>query len=161
LYLQGWIQADIAKEVGISPATVSRDIKALQAEWLQSALIDIDAAKAQELAKIDRVERECWDAWVRSCQDAETFKQKGAPDEQPGKVKTAYVERIVKGQAGDSHFLDGVLSCIDRRCKILGIDAATKTLGMNVDLSRLTEVQLQRLAAGDDLFSILTTPGTS
>jgi DNA-binding transcriptional regulator LsrR (DeoR family) len=122
LYLQGWLQADIATELSIDQSTVSRDLKALQKQWLASALIDFNEAKAQELAKIDRLEREYWEAWRRSCEDAETVKQRGAPGDEVGKVKTASVERTVKGQAGDPRFLVGIQWCIERRCKVLGID---------------------------------------
>ena len=60
LYLKGWIQADIAAEIGMAQQTVSNDIKALQKDWLASALIDFNEAKSQELAKVDRLEREYW-----------------------------------------------------------------------------------------------------
>jgi hypothetical protein len=133
LYLQGWIQADIAKEIDISPATVSRDIKFLQKEWQESTLVDIDAAKSQELAKIDRLEREYWTAWERSCEDAETITQKtkGVVKRRQEEDGTFVAERPAeatktsKGQAGDPRFLAGVQWCIERRCKILGIDAPT------------------------------------
>jgi AraC-like DNA-binding protein len=126
LYFEGWTQSRIAAQLGLSQPTVSRDIKALQRDWLASALIDYDQAKANELAHVDRLEREYWDAWRRSCEDAETVKQRGTPGEEQGKVKTAAIERTVKGQAGDPRFLQGVQWCIDRRCKILGIDAPEK-----------------------------------
>jgi len=122
LYLQGRLQADIATELDINQSTVSRDLKALQKQWLASALIDFDEAKARELAKIDRLEREYWEAWQNSCEDAETVKQKGKPGEETGQVTTSTVERTVKGQAGDPRFLVGVQWCIERRCKVLGID---------------------------------------
>jgi len=119
-YLQGIIQADIAEGLGIHQSTVSRDIKALQIEWQKSALVDINSKKAKELAKIDRLEREYWLAWERSCEDAEIVRQE-ARDKKINKViKTA------KGQAGDPRFLSGVERCIERRCKILGIDAPEK-----------------------------------
>lgn len=134
LYLQGWLQTDIAKEVSLSPATISRDLKALQAGWLRSALIDFDKAKARELAEIDHLEREYWEAWLRSCEDAETATQK-----QKGKVtkrqddegqfvaeQPAEVSKTRKGQAGDPRFLAGIQWCIEKRCKILGIEAAIK-----------------------------------
>jgi predicted transcriptional regulator len=131
LYLQGWLQADIAVELGISPATVSRDLKALQGEWRQSSLIDIDAAKSKELAKVDRLEREYWTAWERSCQDAETVTQKtkGTVQRRQNEDGTfvseqpAEAAKTTKGQAGDPRFLNGVQWCIERRCTILGIDA--------------------------------------
>ncbi len=121
LYLQGWLQSDIADELGINQSTVSRDLKALHAKWLASALVDFDEAKAKELAKVDRLEREYWRGWLRSCEDAETLRQEGSKGDGIGKiVKTA------KGQAGDPRFLAGVQWCIDKRCRILGIDAAIK-----------------------------------
>lgn len=121
LYLQGWLQSDIGKEIGVDQSTVSRDLKALHKDWLASALVDFDKVKAKELARVDRLEREYWRGWVRSCEDAETIRQEAAKDKGIEKVvKTA------KGQAGDPRFLTGIQWCIDKRCKILGIDAATK-----------------------------------
>jgi hypothetical protein len=159
LYLQGWLQADIAGFLGISQSTVSNDLKALQAEWLRSALLDFDEAKAREIAKVDRLEREYWAAWERSCEDAETTKQRGAPGEEPGKIKTASVERTVKGQAGDPRFLQGVQWCIDRRCKILGVDAAQRANMLNIDVSKLTDEQLERIADGEEPMHVLATSG--
>jgi hypothetical protein len=134
LYLQGELQADIAVQLKIDQSTVSRDIAHLQAEWRKSALVDIDARKSQELAKVDRLEREYWAAWERSCEDAETATQK-----QRGKVtkaagedgqfvaeQPAEISKTRKGQAGDPRFLSGIQWCIERRCKILGIDAPEK-----------------------------------
>ena len=121
LYLQGWLQADIAGFLGVSPSTISNDLKALQGAWLQSTLMDFDEAKARELAKVDRLEREYWEAWIHSCEDAETIRQEGNPKKDPSRViKTS------KGQAGDPRFLQGVQWCIDKRCKIIGIDAPQK-----------------------------------
>ena len=118
LYLQGMLQSEIAEQLELGQATVSRDLKALRGEWLASALVDFDEAKAKELAKVDRLEREYWRGWLRSCEDAETLRQEGSKGEGIGKiVKTA------KGQAGDPRFLAGVQWCIDKRCKILGLDA--------------------------------------
>ena len=39
---------------------------AVREQWLQSSLLDFDARKAQELARIDRVETEAWAAWEKS-----------------------------------------------------------------------------------------------
>ena len=85
---------------------------------------DFDEARAQELAKVDLLELEYWQAWQRSCQDAETetLRQRQTTD---GKVND--FSKVTKGQAGDKRFLDGVQWCIERRCKILGIDAPSKT----------------------------------
>ena len=126
LYLQGWIQADIAEEVGIDQSTVSRDISFLQDEWQKSSLVDIDAKKAEELAKVDRLEREYWRAWDESCKDAETIRQEGTKPAVGEKVKADKIIKTAKGQAGDPRFLTGIQWCINKRCEIIGIDAPKK-----------------------------------
>ena len=145
MYLRGRLQADIAEEVGLSEATVSRDLKVLHADWLRSANVDYSEAKAGELAKIDALEREYWQAWRRSQEDAETIRKKATDvsgTERKELIKTA------KGQAGDPRFLNGVQWCIERRCKILGIDAAAK-LDVTTKGERLGSISDdQRLAAG-------------
>lgn len=138
MYLRGRLQAEIAEELKISPATVSRDLKALQEEWRRSALIDIDTAKARELAKIDELECTYWVAWERSQEDAESETKK-VVDSGDGKRYEAQTQR--KGQAGDPRFLQGIQWCIERRCKILGADAP-----MQVDVSNALAGILARLA---------------
>ncbi len=132
LYLRGWIQADIAEKLGVSQATISGDIKGLQREWLKTALIDFDKAKARELAKIDDLERTYHAAWERSREDAETTTQKmietddvidKAIKEVLGPRGRKEMTKTTKGQAGDPRFLQGIQWCIERRCKIVGIDA--------------------------------------
>ena len=120
LYLRGWIQADIAEKLGVSQATISGDIKALHRDWLKSSLIDFDKAKARELAKIDDLERINYAAWERSCEDAESTTKKMIGDPTTGRKE---MSKTAKGQAGDPRFLQGIQWCIDRRCKILGVDA--------------------------------------
>lgn len=120
LYLKGQLQAEIAEELGIDQSTVSRDLKALFEQWRQSALVDINEAKSRELAKINALELTYWSAWERSCENAETLQQVG------GKDGPARITKTSKGQAGDPRFLQGVQWCIERRCKILGIDAPDK-----------------------------------
>jgi hypothetical protein len=168
LYLKGWLQADIAAELSIDQSTVSRDLKALQKAWMASALVDIDAVKGRELAKVDQLEREYWVAWERSCEDAETVTQKtkGTVQRRQDDDGTFVAERpaeatkVSKGQAGDPRFLQGVQWCIDKRCKIMGIDAPQKSIGMGIDITQLDERQLERLADGEDIIRVLATPGT-
>lgn len=117
LYCQGWLQSEIAEEMGVDQSVISDDLKAIKAEWLASSVRDFDEARAQELAKVDHLELTYWAAWQRSCEDAETVvkKVKGDGDKE--------LQQTTKGQAGDPRFLSGVQWCIERRCKLLGLDA--------------------------------------
>lgn len=150
-YLQGLTQAVIAERINTDPEreytltqqTISNDIRRLQELWLKSSVRDFDEIKAKELAKIDRLEREYWRGWERSCEDAETVRQEGSKDDegQPGVDK---IVKTAKGQAGDPRFLAGVERCIERRCKIFGIDAPT-------EVKHSGEVIIQRVAGFDEV----------
>ena len=148
LYLQGATQTAIAEEVKVDQSTVSRDLAALQSEWLESALIDVNEAKANALAKVDRLEREYWDAWERSCEDAETVRMEGKATKEGEEGAPERVVKTSKGQAGDPRFLAGVQWCIERRCKIIGVDAPAKSELTMPDVEALTIV-IKRRDEGD------------
>jgi hypothetical protein len=74
MYLRGQTQWQIAHQMGVNQAQISRDLKVIRREWLNSAVQDFDARKAQELAKIDAVEAEAWTAWKRSQEPSEVVK---------------------------------------------------------------------------------------
>lgn len=106
LYLTGHNQFDIRDQLNaredvaytICQQQVGYDLKVIRGRWARSGIRDFDAARAQELAKIDRLESEYWEAW----------------------------ERVVPDDRTAPQYLSGVMSCIDRRCKLLGLDAPTK-----------------------------------
>lgn len=99
LYCQGMRQVDIAEMLGITQQQVSYDLKRIQKRWQTECIEAISQGKARELARIDELERTYWGAWFNST-------------------------RIRKD---NSAFLQGVMTCIDKRCKLLGLDAPIKT----------------------------------
>jgi hypothetical protein len=123
LYLQQRTQEEIARAVAVDQGTICRDLKAIQAEWQRQRLDDFQRAKLRELARIDRLEREYWDAWERSCHErAQTVQEKtSAPSGDRFKAGTRTEDRD-----GNAEFLRGVERCIELRCKILGGFAAVK-----------------------------------
>ena len=130
LYLRGITQAEIASQLGVSQQQVSYDLKILQRRWLAESVAKIDERKARELAKVDRLEREYWEAWERSKLDAETvtLEKLGALKDGQGQIVGTKVKEVKKreGQSGNPSFLAGVQWCIDKRCEILGLDAPKK-----------------------------------
>lgn len=165
LYLQGTLQVDIADQLGLDQSTISRDLKALHQEWLDSAMVDYDQAKAKELAKIDNLEMTYYQEWAASKEPIvkrKTAKRVNNPggDGGPDWRTTEATQEISLG-TGDPRFLQGVQWCIDRRCKLLGLDAPVKQLSKNIEvnLSELDNSQLKRLAAGEDIVEILAGEG--
>lgn len=119
-YLRGVPQYQIAADVGLSAAQVSRDLVVLHQEWQARAAATMDTAKAAELAKLDALERTYWQAW-----EASTQTQKRTRIADRAGVKASEVGSVTRD--GNPAFLAGVLGCIDRRCKLLGVDAPERT----------------------------------
>lgn len=140
MYRRGMLQSHIAKELGINQSNVSRDLKQIRSEWLDSRVRDFDAAKEIELQKIDEVERQSWAAWERSVGVVErrTTRKKDA-----GERSETEATVVKTYQAGDPRYLKNVLDCIERRCKILGLDAPEKhadTDSKGNDLDRIDRI---------------------
>lgn len=143
LYLSGRTQPEIARQLQVSQPTISRDLKYLQEKWIQSALVDINEAKGKEIAKIDSLEIEYWEAWRRSLKERKETTTKGMISQG---IQPKTVEQTIKRieTIGDPRFLQGVERCIDKRCQILGLDAP-ETFEVNwkseiVDLLRENEI---------------------
>ena len=127
LYLKGWMQADIAKDLGISAKTVSKLLGEVKKRWLVNQIQNIEARKVMELERIDRIEREYWDAWEHS--------KKGQNKVISTKLKRTTMRgdstEETEGQEfldtpGDPRFLEGIQKCIALRSRILGLEEATK-----------------------------------
>jgi hypothetical protein len=151
MYLAGKYQADIARLVGVTQQQISHDLAALRKLWLASSVRDFNTAKAEELAKVDRVEHEYWVGWERSLQDHVQNLAEIKTGDKPGRKRS----RRREGQAGDPRFLDGVLKCVERRCTILGLDAPKH---FKIDWDSLNDDQLVRLARGEAPEKVLAAP---
>jgi hypothetical protein len=149
-YLRGQTQFAIAQSLEVSQQTVSSDVVAIRKEWRKSALIDFDAKQDRELAKIDALEREYWDAWERS----KTEKQHTRTRKRTGKAAGDEAEVRKEPRDGNPKFLEGVRQCIYLRCRILGFIkekiedqpplGATVNVQQNFNLAVLTDEQLEQ-----------------
>jgi len=110
-YIHGDLQAEIARAFEVSQQTISHDLRVIHDEWLKQSVQDRAEWVANELARIDEVERQAWIGWRKSQEDAQTLKARM----QDGGHTT---EKISKGQAGDVRFLGVVLNCITKRCEL-------------------------------------------
>jgi hypothetical protein len=116
-------QGELAGRLGVDRSTVSRDLKVLNARWKEAALRDLDAAKGQELERIDLVEHEYWTAWENSKQNRETTTTEQVTGGDGDRTRAAIRK---EDQHGDPRYLAGVQWCIEQRCKILGLYAAAQ-----------------------------------
>jgi hypothetical protein len=159
-YLQGWTQAQMAEKLGIDRSMVSRDLKAIQEEWKRNTTFALDEYKARELAKIDHAERCYWEIYERSIEEfrSKTIMAKAVnqSNENGQKGQSQSVAKPIsqvihtESRNGDSRALDGVLKCIERRCKLLGLDAPQKREHIGKDGGPIT-VEQRRNAIEEQL----------
>jgi len=135
LYLKGNPQSEICKVVGVTQQQISLDLKALRKQWNEQVMIHTGEAISKQLAKIDVLEVEYWDAWEKSRTDHQRKKQRFI--EKPSSVKLKLLEKTKEKvdkyqkefiteeviQSGNPEYLKGVQWCISERSKILGLNA--------------------------------------
>jgi hypothetical protein len=126
LYLQGRTQRDIAEVVGVSQGQVNHDLKLIQTRWRESSIMDMNEAKQRELARLDELEREYWAAWEQSKNERTRARQESDGKSKDGKPNVVRATMEKEQRDGNPAFLAGVMSCIERRCKLLGLDAPAK-----------------------------------
>jgi len=145
-YLKGRYQVDIAFDLSVSIATVKRDLAKIRQDWLNSALQNFDALKAEQLARIDTIEAEAWEMWSRSCELlVRTSEQNIEATKFPG--RNTKTDRIPG--AGDPRYLQTALQCIERRCKLLGLNAPEKMAQTDSQGNDIDEPIPQRLREMD------------
>jgi hypothetical protein len=140
-YSRGEAQWEIARALRVNAATVTRDLDAVRKEWRAEALGDLGKVVAEQLARIDECERQAWAGWAKSQENAETLRARKRGD-------VAETEKVSKGQAGDPRFLDVVLRCIERRCKLLGVEPpAQRNQSLHLHLAGLSDDEIEKRIA--------------
>ena len=129
-YLKGAGAYDIHRHLlssghRLSVKSVYNYIDRLKKEWLDNRLSAVDEWVAKELAKIDLVEVEAWEAWSQSKKDRQKSFQKtsyhGEPKEgQTPKIKGVEATKTTEVSDGNAEFLKIVQWCIDKRLEIIG-----------------------------------------
>lgn len=66
LRVKGRTLREIAAELDVSLATIKRDMAAVERLWQQRAADKVGTWKGREVARLEAVIREAWDAWERS-----------------------------------------------------------------------------------------------
>jgi hypothetical protein len=116
----------------LSRQQIWRDLKAIHDEWRREYTTTYDEAIRNELAKIDELERTYWIAWdeskkkkemIRATRIADTVNAGGTEKPSYSRTKT---EKREEQRDGDIRFLEGVERCIEKRCKLLGLNAPDK-----------------------------------
>ena len=128
MYCRGVYQTQIARELDLARTTVTADLKVVRAIWRDRAVASFDQHVANELAKIDNLERTYWEAWEKS-QRPRKSKEKASSHisrNEEGRIgaqsESASTE-VEPERDGNPNFLMGVERCIKQRIDLLGLKA--------------------------------------
>jgi hypothetical protein len=138
LYLKGWFQWQIAEHISlnrpynITQGAISNDLRDLRQRWIDSALVSLDERQAEELARINQLERQYWEAWENSLRAEESELDETAERGDRHQI-------ITRTSQGEPRYLQGIQWCIARRIEMFGLDAPKKLdvrrANVNVDLN--------------------------
>lgn len=130
LWVQGFTLKDISAAVckdrhyKLSAVTIHNDVSEILSRWRKTLEKDIGELKGAELARINRLENAAWLEWERSRDPA--IKRISGSRTGGKDGDSTHEQTIEEEQCGDPRYLERVQWCIEKRCKILGLDAPTK-----------------------------------
>ena len=119
LYLHGVSTTEMAVRVGLTRRTVQAELVAIRDDWKGRTQTDFESAIAQQLDRVDLVEKYAFEGWERSL-TRKTVETKQAVRTVNGQVDRATL-RAETGD-GDPAFLARMSWCIEQRCRILGLE---------------------------------------
>lgn len=126
LYLEKRSINEIAQTIGRTRQTVYADIRAIESRWFAATDRLTFERKAEELARIDRIELLSWEGYYRSIKTHEQTKTVLEEGAQGTKRKA---ESRKEELIGDPRWLDRIAWCVEQRAKILGLYAPAKSEG--------------------------------
>jgi DNA-binding MarR family transcriptional regulator len=136
MYLkEGKTQTEIAAELKIDQATVSRDLKDLKKGWAKEAKKELQEWQGQLLTELQLVKVEAWQGWENSQGKKTTIQT----SDKTGSVKE---EDLI----GNPSFLAEVRQSVMAQYKVLGLDQITIIL--QDDLTQMSDEEVEKLAKG-------------
>lgn len=119
----------------LSAMQVYHDTRIIFDEWKDQKEQFIDAKVELELAKLDKIENECWEAWESSKRgEKKTTIEGGELTE--GKVSGGKIkEREHKTTSGEPKYLEIIQGCMEKRAMLLGLYAPTKSINANFNMN--------------------------
>jgi hypothetical protein len=139
LYLSGFYQyqipAELQRRTGaqyvISQQQVSNDLALIRSRWRESAVLDFNEKRMQEVDRIDTLEREAWAAWRKSQEPVLVKFAERSHSRKDGSKRRTF--RKSEQRAGEPAFLRVIQTCITQRCQLLGIIGEDMQAGLNRD----------------------------
>lgn len=120
------INGDRPEERHISMSMLRKELERLRKEWRERKRESMDAYMNEILDTLDTTIKEAFSEWNRSKQD---YLQKQVNMASDKKGESQAKMQVVQSRIGDPRFLAIVLQALERKSKLLGLDAPTRLAG--------------------------------
>ena len=123
MVLQGFRTNEIAEALGVHASRVSKVKESGRIAHVDRFAWKYEERLAQQLRRIDLLEKEAWESWQKSKKPETTitedyYEEDGDGEESPNVT----LKRVIKSSNGDPRFLAIISRCIDQRSKLLKLD---------------------------------------
>ncbi len=117
---------EIAKALDMKPGAVRQMLSRLNKDFRKRFEDDIDEIKFEQIAKLEHIAREAFDAWERSKEVSKTIRQKKMVGD-PAKI-SGITEQTneARDQDGDPRYLKTAMEAMADIRKIIGADSPAK-----------------------------------
>jgi predicted transcriptional regulator len=121
----GWSQHQIAADLGISQAAVSKSLKRIELRVLRDLTETVERQKARQTLRLEHLFAEAMAAWEQSKTDSTRRRQRKTQAGTGGTGATV-AEIVTENQHGDPRYLDEARKALADHRKIWGLDAPQK-----------------------------------
>jgi DNA-binding CsgD family transcriptional regulator len=121
LAVLGWSQPQIAADLGISQAAVSKLLKRIETRLLRELAETIQRQKARQMLRLEHLFAEAMRAWHES--KADTTRRRQRQTQGGDGAGATVAELVVENQHGDPRYLDEARKALADQRKLWGLDA--------------------------------------
>jgi DNA-binding CsgD family transcriptional regulator len=121
----GWSQYQIAADLGISQAAVSKLVKRIETRLLRELAETVERQKVRHTLRLEHLFAEAMRAWDQSKADTTRRRQRKTQGGAGGADATV-AEIVVENQHGDPRYLDEARKALADHRKLWGLDARAK-----------------------------------
>jgi predicted transcriptional regulator len=125
LTVLGWSQHEIAADIGVTQAAVSKILKRVETRVLRELAVMVERQKVRHTLRLEHLFAEAIRAWDKSKADTTRRRQRKTQSDRGGSGGTV-AEIVVENQHGDPRFLDEARKALADHRKLWGLDAPQK-----------------------------------
>jgi predicted transcriptional regulator len=125
LTVLGWSQPQIAADLGVSQAAVSKILNRAELRVLHELTAKVERQKTRHTLRLEHIFAEALRAWDQSKADTTRRRQRKS-EGGPGGAGATVAELVVENQHGDPRYLEEARKALADHRKLWGLDAPQK-----------------------------------